>query len=468
VAGLPPAVLASAAACAFADLAACVTGDGDASDGTDECAAGDVLDPELGCVPARCASASAPWPEDEPAAIHVGPWGDDEGDGSARSPLGDLEDGIALARQQAVQQVLVLAGDFSGPLALTSAEGALVLRGRCPELTALTAGSDEDGVSIIGAGATLESLAIEGGGVGIRAWTPLLTDPVPATLRNVELRRQSGIGLVLESRGSVLMEDPVIRDVDPDGDGDFGQAAEIIGGTFVARGLEVDSAKAVGLLVIQADAAADLEDVVIRNTRWGGLDDVGVGLAAVQGAQVVARRLSLEDSEGIGVPIVDEGTSLLLEDSAILRTACGDERGGGRGFESNLGAVAAFRRTRSEDSLLSGALLGNAGAVVEVVDVEVRARSLSRYARQAASPPSPAAAAAAPGRCGRCRGRRRRGTSRATLADLPAPGGAPPCRAPAPGGASLSHVSARLGYPRLLLSAAEIPLYRVQKQSPSP
>jgi len=76
--------------------------------------------------------------------------------------------------------------------------------------------------------------------------------------------------------------------------------------------------------VLTADGASSLllEDAVVRGTVGGDVRGwMGQGLHVQAGGRIEARRVLVEDSQQEGAQAIQEGSTLVLEDVVIRRTA---------------------------------------------------------------------------------------------------------------------------------------------------
>lgn len=157
--------------------------------------------------------------------------------------------------------------------------------------------------------------------------------------------RGTGVFVSLENSQATL-EDVVIGDTEGQAvDGAFGRGLNVQSGArvFVRRAL-LSRNRESGVYV--DGAAAELEDIVVRDTRSRESDDtVGRGLMVQRGATVTARRLEAARNQEIGVAVLGAQANLLLEDAAVYETQSqASDRALGRGLNVDGGGAAQVRR----------------------------------------------------------------------------------------------------------------------------
>lgn len=163
------------------------------------------------------------------------------------------------------------------------------------------------------------------------------------TGRRMRLSHCGGAGVVGVGLARVALEDVLVRDIVPDGEGYFGVGAlMILGGSLSAHRVRIEGTSLAGV------AALSLSDQVLRRLPWMtlwppgqaflegptrvNLRDVAVaraqptdryaaaGILASAGTRIEGERVSVEGQYGVGVAAVDDGLHRGLL-SNILRTA---------------------------------------------------------------------------------------------------------------------------------------------------
>lgn len=105
----------------------------------------------------------------------------------------------------------------------------------------------------------------------------------------------------------------------------------------LTRGLIEDSHTA-GIVVAGQNSHLQVADVTVRGTRPRAADgDLGRGLHVSGGGSVAGQRVVLEDNHDIGVMVLNDGSSVMLDDVVVRRTEA-------RELDGNIGyGVGAYR-----------------------------------------------------------------------------------------------------------------------------
>jgi len=143
---------------------------------------------------------------------------------------------------------------------------------------------------------------------------------------------------------------------------------EVIPGTLEASSVWCDQAGGVGVLV-RNDSTAALTDVIVTATSAPSCAG-GYGVAVDGGADLVASRVAVGESQSVGIVVDGEGTSATATDVVVTDTqsACGR----GEGVQIAAGAHASFARTLVARGEGVGVVARSGGAQLDLRDVAVR------------------------------------------------------------------------------------------------
>ncbi len=146
------------------------------------------------------------------------------------------------------------------------------------------------------------------------------------------------------------------------------------GGELHITGVVVEGASQVGVEVDGAGSTAILERVVLRGAR--GLDSgpQGAGLKARVGATVSGRQLLVQGNDETGVLAVGTGTTVTLEDVAVLDNLPNlrpDIIAYGRGLSVDLGASLSLSRAFVARNHGNGLFVWEAASQADLTDVVV-------------------------------------------------------------------------------------------------
>jgi hypothetical protein len=280
------------------------------------CAPGESLDGER-CVPLGC--GEGPWgAAGEDADYFVAPWGDDGDDGDAENPFASVQLALDVAGEAGGGVVALSEGEWVGLVELWGPHIGVELRGRCPDLSVLRAPGEVEGEVVVSAYA-----------------------PLRATLRDVSLR-DGYVGFYAESGGPLQMLDVVLDGV------------EITG---FANG---------GVMSFGGGTSLDLRSVSIHDSGEILPDLTSFGIAAVEGAHIVARSLRIERIRGIGVGALDAGSSIELDDARVADVAEDPAGYTSSGLVAQDGASVVARDLVVERVAQGGALASTAGALLDL------------------------------------------------------------------------------------------------------
>lgn len=327
------------------------------------------------CVPDGCGVGA--WGEVDDVdglVVRVSPDGSDDGDGSASSPLDDVEDAIDRVAEEGGGLVALTAGTWRVNLRLGPANEGLVLAGRCPELSVLDGSEEEEPtLRLFGGSVTVRGVTLSGGHVGALVMPTMGAPPIELQLEEAVLAANLDGGLqVVDSGSRATLRDVVIREpVAAEGGWGIGVDATY-GGTVVAEGLVVERAQTYGVRASVAGSRVELTDSVVRGTTWLPDGSTGWGLVAELGATVLATGTVVEDNHEVGVAALNPGSVLELESSEVRGTGASPAWPAPRGLSAQDGGTLV-----ATDVLVAGneglGLVLNGSSTSAVLDrVEIR------------------------------------------------------------------------------------------------
>lgn len=191
------------------------------------------------------------------------------------------------------------------------------------------------------------------------------------TLRRARLENDTRVGILVNG-ATVDAEDLVVRETLPLADGRFGRALDAENGAHVTlRRAVLDRSRNVAVLAKDASTAVTLEDVLVIDTMPRGDGDRGRGIIAQEGAVVSGARVGVVASHDVGVYAVS-GAQIAISDVRIEEVrdracaapggSCEDEPSG-IGAGAYLGASILLERFRIERATTCGVQIAEGGAV---------------------------------------------------------------------------------------------------------
>lgn len=150
--------------------------------------------------------------------------------------------------------------------------------------------------------------------------------------------------------------------------GGLGLRAELGSKLTLTRTL-LDKNREAGVLALSTGSAIVLDHVLVLRTEEGSMG-VSPGLAAEQGARIEARHAIVYESHSEGAYAANAGSSLVLEDAAILRTQLSSNAPEAAGLAVALDGAVEARRVLIEESLAVGVAVG--GGALTLEDAVVR------------------------------------------------------------------------------------------------
>jgi hypothetical protein len=345
------------------------------------------------------------------------------GDGSRSAPFATIAEATAVAAAGDI--VAIAKGTYDEQV---SVRARVTLWGACVAETILTSSiPDMTSATVLpqGRDGTVRNLQVTGERSAFYARTARSLN-----VRDVLVHDATSFGLVAVSGGMIVAENVVVRRMRADAELDFGRAVDaeeggvirlsravfednrdsavfangagtlIEGSDVVIRDTEAATAtdlegrgitaqdgarvtleravlehnREFGALAAGVDAVIDLTDTVVRDTRVTmGHADLGIGLSALDGGRITARRTLLERNHTAGVNPRQAGSAIVLEDT-IVRDTLGADYGPplGRGAEATAGGRLVATRTVFARNLEAGVVAAGTGTTLELTDVAIR------------------------------------------------------------------------------------------------
>ncbi len=183
-------------------------------------------------------------------------------------------------------------------------------------------------------------------GFGLQAY-----EGAVVSLEGCQLERNGMAGIIVGDEGTEFaLTDTTVRDTLPHESGDFGYGIEISGGAMLAaRGCVLEHNRVVGLIAIDPGTLVTLQDTVIRDTEpdWNG--EFGPGIQAEDGAQLFLDGCTLDGNTTWGIAATEAGTHIEIRDSSVTRT----RRTWGERSGAAIGVAADFDATISASGLVA-------------------------------------------------------------------------------------------------------------------
>ncbi len=290
----------------------------------------------------------------------------DQGDGSRENPFGRIADAIAHA---VPGDVIALArGEYSEEIAMPD---GVSLQGACAAETILMPGASSDDAAITVRDA--RNVEVRDLTIGPSSRMGILVESGALTLEHVVVQGTTALGVLIGRGARFHATDLVVRDIEPDGDGTLGIGlGALLGANVEARRLVVAGARLAGVFAADANTHMRLESALIEGTIVEAASERGgVGIDAHDGAEVTLIGGLLRHNRQSAIAGSGEGTHVIALDSSIEATyaAAGDADVGA--VYAGEGATATLTRVRLAGNLGRG--LRADGATLELEDVLVLA-----------------------------------------------------------------------------------------------
>ena len=328
---------------------------------------------EAGCTPVGAACPTGSFHEGLPAdrpVVYVLSTAPAGGDGTAARPYASLLD-VRLAGLPSRGIIALGPGRYDRALRLTDGIGVWGACASRTELVSSEPATYEGVIMVAGAGVEVRDLRI---GPSPRPGVYVFGAGLELTLGGVQVAGTERIGVFVSDGATLHADGLAVSDTQPSaGDGTFGSGIDVErGSTVEARRVVLSGNHLVGMLVAGAGSSAVLENIVIADTRsqesdglWGtGLSTRGGGAVTVRGALFVRNR------GGVGS---DGDTSSLRVEDAVIRSSLGWEidGSGGRGVSVGPGTTVELRRLLVSNNREVGVWAGLAGTTLLLEDAAV-------------------------------------------------------------------------------------------------
>jgi len=303
------------------------------------------------------------------AVLHVAADASPGGDGSAGAPFSTIGDASAVATSGAT--IAVAAGTYDEAVSL---DAGVTLRGACARDTIITHSLRDlprATIDIVGSGAALERVTVQGSRSGVR----VDQDATGVRVDAVIVDRATETGLRVHRGAEAAITDLVVRDTITeltDGISAFGLVVELDARATVRRAV-IERNRAAGVIVDSEGSHLVFEDAAVRQTSPNQRDDtLGVGFVAQRGATAEIRRSVIEDSYESGITLGDD-TEIELDQVVVRRTE--SQRTtfvGGWGIQLDARATLRASRILVEDNRVRGIFVTMAASAASLSDVWVR------------------------------------------------------------------------------------------------
>lgn len=352
--------------------------------GPEPCEAGEMHFPgEPGCTSVGPACPDGRFAADLPAdatIVYVDPDADRGGDGSSPGSAFRLLDDIDFDALPRGALVALAKGTHVGQWSLGR---TVTLWGACSAQTVLrsnVAASSPAAVVFIEGNVlrrpvvTLRNLTVSGSPrLGVT-----VDGPASVRLSGIVVDSVRDTGVRASDGASVELHSVVVRNTQPSPSGDFGWALDVFGATAEAKRIVLEGNRSIGVIV-EGRSRLTMEDGVIRDTQSrSDTRTEGWGLDLEAGSSAELRRVLLERNRDVAILVIDDST-LRMED-AIVRTTRPLESNGryGRGLEIQPGSTAELRRVlfegNREVSIVAGGDLVMNDAIVRDTESQLSDR----------------------------------------------------------------------------------------------
>ncbi len=323
------------------------------------------------CVPEACGTGTWGALERDDDNVHVDASAAAGGDGSAGAPLDRIQAALDLAASRGGGLVAVAAGTYQEALSFGAEHAGIHLAGRCHELVTLdasTGGGQTPGIAIdsrhgevtvsgltvagspyVGiyqssGSALLEDMLVEGNafvGIGIRRES--MSAPCTASIERCEVTGDSAVGIgIAQSGAEATVLDSVVSSC--------GFGVEVsYGASFSAEGTELVGNTELGVLSVGQGSHASLVETSIRDTRFSGTNDSGIGIQVWDSATATLEHCDIVGNTGLGVMAADPGTVLTMLNTKVEGTLLTSNGADGFGIDVQEGATM-----RAEDCEIVG------------------------------------------------------------------------------------------------------------------
>lgn len=351
------------------------------------CQRTEVVEPEAPCEPGFLLDADGetcleqecgegPWGgwDRSGGALHVAPWGTDDGDGSEDRPFASIQAASDHASGAGLDAIAIAEGTYLEDIRLIDDHDGLMLHGRCADRTVIQ-GVDPGGNAVWVRGqlsVRLRDLAIGGPRYGLAVEGGLGSAP-EVHARRVAFRGAVATGVGVFGGGArVELDDCVVEDTTGGVAPAWGRGIEVLqGGRLTATGLTIRNVQHDGLLVGGSGSSADLRDTQVVGTRPHEADADCTGVQVWDGGALVADGLLIDDTVGAGLMVNAGGATAELRSSTIRGTRHSPEMPDGPGFVLLAGGTLTGVGLDVLDNEGSAAWAGGATARLSLTDSRI-------------------------------------------------------------------------------------------------
>lgn len=189
-------------------------------------------------------------------------------------------------------------------------------------------------------------------------------------LARAAIERNLEVGIELIGASTLHASDVVVRQTGAGPDGSGWGISGPAGSHLVLDRVDVEDARAAGVIANGAGAVLDAHDLVVRRTAANSVADAaGFGLAIHGGATGTLARVRIADATDVGVLVTDEGSSATVEDLTLSEVSP-VAQARGNGIMVQAGALLVLSRADVAHVADTGiAVLDGAG--MEATDLHV-------------------------------------------------------------------------------------------------
>lgn len=325
---------------------------------------------EAGCVRIGTECPSGDWADDLPSdaeIVYVKAGAPAGGDGTMEFPFESITRAMFSSSPGAI--IALSKGTFDEELAIFNNN---TLWGACVAQTELTCSLPSDlsaAVTVLGSDVELRNLQVTGSRAGIS----VVGSSANAHLEDIMITECRSFGIGVMDGASARGRSIVVRKTVLDSDGSVGHGLDVIfGGIVGVERMALEGNQGSGVYASGEGTSVSLADLVIRDLPHDGIDGVGHGLVFRNGAQGAINRGVIDRTRGVGIWVLNAGTTLSLEDALVRDTQRSDALSFSRGMAVQDGAQVNVARSVFERNWNGEIYLDSEGSSVSLTDVVAR------------------------------------------------------------------------------------------------
>lgn len=203
---------------------------------------------------------------------------------------------------------------------------------------------------------------------GVRLSRTARADGGRLVLRDVHIDGASGLGVYVTG-GEVELHDSIVANTQSLGDGSFGRGASVVGGSLLVERSVFEGNREVGAFVGMPGSSLTIRDSIVRDTRAAAGTGSGLGVVAMDDANLTIERSSLLRNRVHGALIFRGGT-------ATFRDVVSASNSGGQasaGVRVEQGGQLDAVNLALVDNVATGLLVDDADAFANVRQVSIGA-----------------------------------------------------------------------------------------------